>query len=54
MSFLEKFRLQKKKEKEEEGNDEFEQKASRNQRLKEYPWLAPKKGRRIRRICLKE
>lgn len=53
MSFLEKFRLQKKKKKK-EGNDEFEQKASRNQRLNEYPWLAHKKGRRIRRICVKE
>ena len=50
-----KIQTTKQKEKKEEGNDEFEQKASRNQRLKEYPWLAPKKGRgRRRRICLKE
>ena len=36
MSFLENFKRKRKKKKK-EGNDEFEQKASRNQRLKEYP-----------------
>ena len=36
MSFLENFKRKRKKKKK-EGNDEFEQKASRNRRLKEYP-----------------
>ena len=36
MSFIENFKRKRKKKKK-EGNDEFEQKASRNQRLKEYP-----------------